>query len=156
MNVKLISVGKTKAKYWQLAEADFKKRIQRYTNLVDVRVKDAGYDPDKQADRIKQIEAAEISKRIQTGDYVIATDLKGEHFSSQQFAEFLNNRILFGNSCFTFVVGGPLGLSESILTRADFRMALSKMTFVHEMARVILLEQIYRAFTILKGEKYHK
>ena len=156
MKLKLISVGKTRARYWQLAEADFRQRIGRYAALTEVTVKDAGLDQDRDADRIKAAEGAEIAAQLQSGEYVISTDRGGEALTSVEFAGLLDQKMLHGQSRFAFVVGGPLGLSDDLLKRSDFRLSLSKMTFVHEMAKVILLEQIYRAFTILNRERYHK
>ena len=156
MKIKLITVGKTKEKFWQQSEAEFSGRIKRYCALQEIRIKDSGLNPEKMAEKVREAEGTEILTHVQSGEYLVAMDVGGKQLSSEEFAQFFQTKMLHGTSRFTFVIGGPLGLPDSLLQKVDFRLSLSKMTFVHEMARVILLEQIYRAFTIIKGEKYHK
>ncbi|MFQ5864550.1 MAG: 23S rRNA (pseudouridine(1915)-N(3))-methyltransferase RlmH [bacterium] len=156
MKIKIISVGKRKEKYWQLAEEDYAQRILRYVQLEQLSVKEAPANVIKNIALVKKTEAKAILTKIDDSDFVIALDKKGKLYSSEQFAEFLQDHLLRGIKKSTFVIGGPLGLSEEFLNESDMTLSFSKMTFPHEMAKVILLEQIYRAFTILRGEKYHK
>ena len=156
MKIKIISVGKTKQKHWQLAEVDYAKRIRQYAELEQFFVKEASFDITKNVDLVKRTEAKALLGKIDDSDFVIALDKKGRQISSEQFAKFLQDNMLHGINKFTFVVGGPVGLPEEFLRQSDMVLSLSRMTFPHEMSKVILLEQIYRAFSILKGEKYHK
>jgi 23S rRNA (pseudouridine1915-N3)-methyltransferase len=156
MRIKLVTVGKTKEKFWQSAESEFVQRIKRYCGFTEIRIRDSSLNPQKETDAVRKQEAGRILSALDSGECVIVLDLRGRHLSSEQFAGFLDQRMLAGSSRFAFVIGGPFGLHDSVLDRADLCLALSHMTFVHEMARVFLLEQVYRAFTILKGEKYHK
>lgn len=156
MEIRIITVGKIKQKAWQLAAADFVRRIERYTRVREITVKDAQWDSFKNEDLVRTAEAEEISRKISIDQFIIALDMNGEQIASEELAEFLQARMLHGQNKLTFIIGGPFGLAPAILEQADFVLSLSKMTFLHEMSKVILLEQIYRAFTIIKGEKYHK
>jgi 23S rRNA (pseudouridine1915-N3)-methyltransferase len=156
VKIKIISVGKTREKYWRLAEEEYTKRIQRYVELQHVSVKEAPGDMIKNVDSVKKSEANAILARLDDSDLVIALDKGGKQYSSERFAEFLQDFMLHGTKKITFVIGGPVGLSEDFLKQSHQTLSLSTMTFPHEMTIVILLEQIYRAFTILRGEKYHK
>jgi 23S rRNA (pseudouridine1915-N3)-methyltransferase len=156
VKIAVITVGRTRQKYWQLAEAEFKQRIQRYASLSEIYVRDGSHNHDKRPDLVRRSEGENIISRMPTGYYTFCLDGSGTEFTSEQFAAFLNGRTLHGHSRFAFILGGPLGLADEVIQRSDFTLALSRMTFTHEMARVVLLEQIYRAFTILNNEKYHK
>jgi len=156
VKIKIISVGKTKQKHWQLAEEDYAKRVQRYAEFEQFHVKESPSDIIKNVDFVKKTEAKSILAKIDDSDFIFALDKKGKQIASEQFAKFLKDNMLHGVNKFTFVVGGPVGLPEEFLRQSDMVLSLSKMTFPHEMSKVILLEQIYRAFSILKGEKYHK
>lgn len=156
MKIKIISVGRTKEKYWRLAEEDYANRIRRYVELEQSFVKEAPSHVAKNVDLVKNTEAKAIIAKIDDGDFVVALHKQGKPYSSEQFSNFLQDNMLHRTAKLTFVIGGPLGLSEDFLNRSDVTLSLSKMTFPHEMTKVILLEQIYRAFTILRGEKYHK
>ncbi len=155
MKVKIISIGKIKEKCWQLAEVDFTKRIQRYVKFQQISVKDASAEA-KNLDTIKKIEGQRILDKITSDDFVIVLDKSGSQMESMKFAEFLQNKMLHGISKFTFVIGGPEGLAKDLIDKANLHLSLSKMTFPHELFKVMLLEQIYRSLTIIKGEKYHK
>ncbi|MFQ5825297.1 MAG: 23S rRNA (pseudouridine(1915)-N(3))-methyltransferase RlmH [bacterium] len=156
MKIKIISVGKTKEKYWQMAEADYAKRIQHYAELQQVSVKEASLDTLKNNELVKQTEANKIQEKIRKEEYVVALDKSGIQMDSEKLAEFFQKKILHGNNRINFIIGGPLGLPDDFLNQSDMTLSLSRMTFPHEMTKVILLEQIYRAFSILHGEKYHK
>ena len=156
MKIKIITVGKTRKNHWQLAEQDYLKRIQRYCELQFVFTKEASQETLRNDALVKETEAVEIKKKIEAGEFVIALDQRGKTLSSEELAEFLQDKTVQGRSRFCFIIGGPLGLSPEICQQADLVLALSKMTLPHELAKIVLLEQIYRAFTIMHGEKYHK
>lgn len=120
-------------------------------------VKEAPQHSLRNDDLVKQTESEEIARKLSGEEFVIALDKRAQQLSSERLAEFFQTSMLHGNNRLTFIVGGPLGLSEDFLsTNANRILSLSEMTFPHEMAKVVLMEQIYRALTILKGEKYHK
>ncbi|MBR0139575.1 MAG: 23S rRNA (pseudouridine(1915)-N(3))-methyltransferase RlmH [Firmicutes bacterium] len=161
MNIEIICTGKLKEKYWQDAAAEYSKRLSRFckltvTELTEARLPDkAGPAEERQA---IEAESRAVLKKLEAGPdcYVIALDVKGKALSSEQLSEKLEALALEGKSRIAFVIGGSLGLSKELLERADFRLSFSAMTFPHQMMRVILLEQIYRAFKIGAGESYHK
>lgn len=156
MKIKIIIVGKTKEKFLQQGEKEFKKRLMRYCHLDWTIIKEEKITANKTGQIIKLKEAEKISSQVSRGAFVIALDETGDQMSSEHFAEFLQHKMNDGVSEFTFIIGGALGLDDSILNKATKILSLSRMTYTHEMSRLILLEQLYRAFTILKGEKYHK
>ena len=155
MNIKLIVIGKTKSKFLIDGENEYQKRLKYYckfSELIIPEIKNAGKLS------IKELKAKEgnlILESIKNSDYVILLDDKGITLSSIEFSEFLNKKMVSSRSELVFVVGGAFGFSESIYKRANTKLSLSKMTFSHQMVRMIFKEQLYRAFTILKGEKYH-
>ncbi len=155
MHIKLVTVGKTRVNYWQLAEADFRQRLGRYVRLHEVIIKDAAKRSLTTDDEIREIEAQSILSRIE-GETLIAMSEDGQHLKSVDFAGLIERKALHGANKLTFIIGGPRGLSPLITQKAQEVISLSAMTFTHEMAKVVLLEQLYRAFTIIKGEKYHK
>ncbi|QEK13481.1 23S rRNA (pseudouridine(1915)-N(3))-methyltransferase RlmH [Crassaminicella thermophila] len=159
MNITIIGVGKIKEKYLVSAINEYKKRLSRYCKLNIVEVSDEKAPEnlsDKEMDNIKKVEGEKIFKHIKEGMYVIALDIKGKMLSSEAFADKLQRLGVQGNSNIAFIIGGSLGLSKEILKRADFKLSFSPMTFPHQLMRVILLEQTYRGFRIMKGEPYHK
>ncbi|RMF65021.1 MAG: 23S rRNA (pseudouridine(1915)-N(3))-methyltransferase RlmH [Calditrichaeota bacterium] len=156
MKLHIIKVGKTRSPYWQKAERDFCDRVRRYARLEMKTVKDAVLSASNGAQTVRQTEARRILSQISAGEFVVALDRSGKQMDSLAFARFLESRMQDATKTVVFVVGGPLGLAEEVLVRADRTLSLSRMTFPHEMACVVLLEQIYRAFSILRGEKYHK
>ncbi|MDD3839454.1 MAG: 23S rRNA (pseudouridine(1915)-N(3))-methyltransferase RlmH [Clostridia bacterium] len=159
MNVKIIAVGKIKSGYIKTGIKDYQKRLKPYCNLKIVEVPDQKAPQNLSAKEVllvKQKEGQGISKHIKQGEYLIALDLKGNQISSEQFADKLNDLALSGKSNIDFIIGGSLGLSQDIIKRSHIRQSFSPMTFPHQLARLILLEQIYRGFKIIKGEPYHK
>lgn len=156
LKIKIISVGRIKQKGWQAAESEYSQRIMRYAKLEHVFVKDAFLGSIRNAKKVMTHEADSILSKIKKNEFTVALDRQGEQMSSQEFAGFLSFKTLHGVSKITFVVGGPLGLAEEFLKKVDLILSLSQMTLPHELSKVILLEQIYRAFSILKNEKYHK
>lgn len=158
MNIRVICVGKLKEKFWQEACAEYLKRITGFTRIEIVELKEAklpknASPADEQA--VIEKESQSILDKIQDRDYVIAMDLSGKQEDSVEFAKCLET-ISLGNSTIDFVIGGSLGLSDSVRKRADKKMAFSEMTFPHQLFRVMLLEQVYRAFKIINNETYHK
>jgi 23S rRNA (pseudouridine1915-N3)-methyltransferase len=159
MNINIISVGKVKEKYFRDAIAEYSKRLGKYCKLNITEVQDEKTPENassKEETAIKDKEGDGILKHIKDNMFVIALDIKGSAFKSEEFADYIENLGIIGKSNITFIIGGSLGLSEYVLSRADFRLSFSKMTFPHQLMRVILLEQIYRCFRIISGEPYHK
>ncbi len=159
MIVRIISVGKIKERYLVDAIEEYKKRLSAYTNIEFIEVSDEKipYNASlKEEEIIKHKEGEKLLSKIKDTDYVILLDVYGKEMDSVEFAKGLDNKMTRGISAFTFVIGGSLGLSSELRNRANEKMSLSKMTFTHQFTKVILLEQIYRAFKILKGETYHK
>ena len=130
----------------------YSKRHQKYTNLEIIEVKDEGVvEPQKAI----EIESSRIEKYLNNKDYVITLEIEGKEYSSPEFAEKIRNTLI-ENSNITFIIGGSYGLSDSIKERSNMHLSFSKMTFPHQLFRVILLEQIYRAYKINNNESYHK
>ena len=159
MKVTVIGVGRLKEKYWQAAIEEYSKRLSKYVKLDIIEVADEKAPETLSAaeeDIVKRNEGARILKNIKDGDYVIALAINGKMLGSEELSEFLNERMVRGAGHIVFVIGGSLGLSKEVLNRADYKLSFSKMTFPHQMMRVILLEQFYRAVKIMKNEPYHK
>ncbi len=159
MNITVISVGKIKERYIKLGIEEFAKRLSRYCKLTMVEVPDEK-TPDGASERemeiIKNKEGQLILNKIKDNMYVIALDLAGDMKTSEQFARQLSQLALSGDSNVAFVIGGSLGLSDDVKQRANNRLCFSKMTFPHQLFKVMLLEQIYRAYRINNNEPYHK
>lgn len=159
MTITIISVGKLKEKYLKLAVEEYAKRLSRYCKLNIIEVTDEK-TPDNASEKeelyIKEKEGKLILKNIKDNMFVIALDLNGKELNSIDFSNFLNDLGVKGASNLAFVVGGSLGLSSQVLNRANYKLCFSKMTFPHQLFRVMLLEQIYRSYRIIKGEPYHK
>lgn len=159
MKISCITVGKVKEKFYVQAIAEFQKRLSKYTKLEIIEVQDEK-TPDKasekQESQIKDIEGQRILKYIKEKDYVIALAIEGDMPDSVQLAKKIDRLGISGVSHIVFIIGGSLGLSHEVLNRADEKLSFSKMTFPHQLMRVILLEQIYRSFRIIHGEPYHK
>src|SRR6056297_3456084 len=159
MNITIVSVGKIKEKFMRDAAGEYTKRLSKYCKLSFAEVPDRKAPENlsrKEETKIKDEEGSGILKKIKDGQYVIALDIKGRQMTSEDFSEKIDSLALSGKSDLAFVIGGSLGLSADVLQRADFKLSFSKMTFPHQLMKVILLEQIYRAFRILKNEPYHK
>lgn len=159
MNITIASVGKVKEKYLKLGIAEFEKRLRPYAKVSIVEVADEKA-PEQlspvEMDRVKEKEAERLLAKIGPTEHVIALDLGGRMMTSEQLAEQLDSLATYGKSKVTFVIGGSLGLHERILQRADESLSFSKMTFPHQLMKLILLEQVYRAFRINHNEPYHK
>lgn len=159
MKITLITVGKIKEKFYAEAIAEYAKRLSRYCRLEIVQVADEK-TPDKASEleeqQIKRREGERILAQIKDGAYVIALAIEGEMLDSEKLAARINQLGIGGQSQIVFIIGGSLGLSREVLGRADFLLSFSKMTFPHQLMRVVLLEQIYRSYRIIAGEPYHK
>lgn len=159
MNITVISVGKLKEKYLKQAIDEYSKRLSRYCKLNIIELADE-QTPDNASEKdeliIKEKECNKILGNIKDNMYVVSLDLKGKMISSEELSKFIDNCGVRGDSNLCFVIGGSLGLSQSVLNRANYSLCFSKMTFPHQLFRVMLLEQIYRAFRISCGEPYHK
>jgi len=159
MNIHVICIGKLKERYWTEAVQEYGKRLSRYCTLTISELKEEkAPDNASQAEEaaVKEAEGRNILKQIKKDSYVIALEIQGKELASEALSEKLEALGVAGKSELTFIIGGSLGLSEEVLARADFRLSFSKMTFPHQMMRVILLEQIYRSFKIMRNETYHK
>lgn len=159
MNIFVICVGKLKEKYWIDAVSEYSKRLRSYCNLQIIELKesrlaDKAGAAEEQA--VKLAEGEEILKRLRDNMYVITLEVKGKPLSSEKLADKIEKLGVEGRSNLAFVIGGSLGLSEAVSRRADFALSFSEMTFPHQMMRVILLEQVYRSFKIMRNEIYHK
>ena len=159
MKIRVVAVGKVKERFYEDAIAEYGKRLSRYCKLELVQVADEktpdGASP-VQEKQIKEKEGERILSRIREGDYVIALAIEGKMPDSLELAAKLETLGIQGKSQVVFVIGGSLGLSEAVMKRADESLSFSKMTFPHQLMRVILLEQIYRGYLIMTGEPYHK
>ncbi len=159
MKIEIICVGKLKEKYLVQAIEEYTKRLSRYCKLSIIELSDEK-TPDNASEKeelqIKEKEGEKIFSKISESAYVVALDLQGKMLSSQELATFLADCGVRGNSHLIFIIGGSLGLSSSVLQRANCKLCFSKMTFPHQLFRVMLLEQIYRGFRINNNEPYHK
>ena len=159
MNITILCVGKLKEKYWTEAVTEYSKRLSAYCSLRIVEIKEARLAENAgpaEEEAVKEAEGRELLKRIDKGDYVITLEILGKELSSEQLAEKVAELGLAGHSSLVLVIGGSLGLSREVSARANMKLSFSRMTFPHQLMRVILLEQIYRAFKINRNEKYHK
>ncbi len=158
MKIKIICVGKLKEKYLKDGIEEYVKRLSRFASLEIVELADEKI-PDNASDvvceRIKKHEGDKILSKISSNEYVISLCVEGIQISSEQLAQKISE-IVMTSSTIDFVIGGSLGLSNEVKQRSDFRLSFSKMTFPHQLMRLILCEQIYRAFKINNNEQYHK
>ncbi len=159
MKIHLIGIGKLKEKYLVDAVNEYIKRLKGYVKIeIDQLAEEPGnnYASPAEENIIKKKEGERILSKIDNREYVVALDIFGEQLSSEEFSMFIESNMTNGVSTIAFVVGGSLGLSEEVLERADYKLSFSKMTFTHQFIRVLLLEQIYRGFKIMRKEPYHK
>lgn len=159
MNITIITVGKLKEKYLKQGIDEYLKRLSAYAKLEIIEL------PDEKApellseiemQQVKQKEGERILAKIHPDTHVIALAIEGKMKTSEQLAEGLDRLATYGKSKIAFVIGGSLGLSDEVMKRADESLSFSKMTFPHQLMRLILVEQVYRAFRIIRGEPYHK
>ena len=159
MKITIISVGKIKEKYYRDAIKEYEKRLSRYCKLEIIEVEDEK-TPDKASDaledQIKAKEAERILKHIKEDAFLITLEITGEMHNSEELAKKIEKLGTQGISHIQFVIGGSLGLHNNVCSKANLALSFSKMTFPHQLMRVILLEQIYRSYRIINGEPYHK
>ncbi|MCM1173888.1 MAG: 23S rRNA (pseudouridine(1915)-N(3))-methyltransferase RlmH [Blautia sp.] len=159
MKITVIAVGKIKEKHYRDALLEYGRRLSRYCKLEIVEVEDEK-TPDKassaEEERIREKEAGRLLKYIKEDAFVIMLEIAGRMYDSMEFAEKIEKLGIRGVSHLQFIIGGSLGLHENVCGRADMAVSFSRMTFPHQLMRVILLEQIYRSFRIMHGEPYHK
>ncbi len=155
LHINIISVGKLKESYWRDAEAEYLKRLSAWVKINIIELKEESFSPKDNFDIVKAKEAEKITSVLPKNSFLVILTPEGKQFESAQLADQLqqlsNNQI----NQITLVIGGPLGLDKSILKLADLQLSLSPLTFTHQMTRIILLEQIYRSFTILNNKKYN-
>ncbi|MDD1694601.1 MAG: 23S rRNA (pseudouridine(1915)-N(3))-methyltransferase RlmH [Methanoregula sp.] len=159
MQIRIIAVGKIKEKFLQEGIAEYEKRLHPYVKLQIVEVS----EEKRPASASSSVERTAMEKEgerilaaIPDGSFVIVLDIRGQSLSSEELAQSFRQWELAGQNQLAFVIGGDLGLSPAVLARSDLRLSFSRMTFTHPMARFLLVEQVYRAFRILRGEPYHK
>lgn len=159
MTIRILCAGRIKEKYFTDAVAEYMKRLQRYVKVEIVEVEDEK-TPDRaskaEQEIIKDREGMRLLKKIRDRDFVAALAIDGDAMDSVVFSSFINEAAVRGVPALDFVIGGSLGLSDEVLRRADRKISFSAMTFPHQLMRVILLEQVYRAERIIAGEPYHK
>jgi 23S rRNA (pseudouridine1915-N3)-methyltransferase len=159
MNITVITVGKIKEKFLRDAIDEYSKRLSRYCKLDIIEVPDEK-TPDNASEKeelqIKDKEGDLILKHIKDNMFLVALAIDGKQLSSEELATLIKDLGVKGESNIAFVIGGSLGLSKAVLSRANYKLSFSKMTFPHQLMRVILLEQVYRGYRIINGEPYHK
>ena len=159
MKITIISVGKLKKKYLKQGIAEYTKRLSSYANVSIVELADEKAPKtlnEAEMELVKRKEGERILGAIQADTYVITLEIEGKQLTSEQLAAKLDELATYGKSKVAFVIGGSLGLSEEVMQRSDFALSFSKMTFPHQLMRLLLLEQVYRGFRINRGEPYHK
>ena len=153
--IRIIVVGNTKASFLKEGESLYLKRLKRYTPIEWVEVKPEKISKGAHKEKLLALEGLSIEKKFHSRDHIVVLDVSGREYSSEALSSRIERLSWKGNPL-CFVIGGPLGISKEILRKANETLSLSKLTLTHEMSRILLLEQLYRAFTIMKGEKYHK
>ncbi len=154
LKITVLVVGKLKESYWKEAESEFLKRLSPYAKVTITELEGAPMTSTADAAKSMRMEAERILNRIPESSYIVALERTGKHLSSEAFAKVLADAGEGGGHV-TLIIGGAAGLDGSVLERAALKLSISDMTFTHEMARVFLMEQLYRASTILAGKKYH-
>ena len=155
MNIKLIAVGKTNQAALQALINEYQKRLSRYVPFDLQVITDVKNSKSLSEEQQKVKEGELILKSVASTDYLVLLDERGKEYTSVEFSAYIQKVMLSGSKQMTFVIGGPYGFSEAVYRRADAKVALSKLTFSHQMVRLFFVEQLYRAFTILKNEPYH-
>ncbi len=155
MRLTVLCMGKTKERFVQEGIEKYLRYLRPYADASIKELKEEKIQDLKDAPSIRKKEAERIFKAVPAGAYLISLDERGEGFTSHEFASFLNNTLESGVREMIFIIGGAMGLDEEVVARSHKTIALSRWTFTHDMARLVLLEQLYRAFTIIKGKTYH-
>jgi 23S rRNA (pseudouridine1915-N3)-methyltransferase len=155
MKITLLTVGKTEDKYLIEGIEKYVKRLKHYCKFSIVEIPELKNTKSLSTDQQKSKEAELLLKNISNTDVVVLLDEKGKEFSSVEFSEFLNSSMNKSITSMIFIIGGPYGFDETVYQRANQKISLSRMTFSHQMVRLFFVEQLYRAYSILKGEPYH-
>jgi 23S rRNA (pseudouridine1915-N3)-methyltransferase len=155
MKVKLICIGKTGKKFLEEGENEYMQRVKHYVQIERIEIPDLKNARKLTFEQIKQMEGKEILSKVGSGEQLILLDERGSVLSSVEFSNFIQQRFNAGGKALVFVIGGAYGFSSEVYETAQGKISLSKMTFSHQMIRMIFFEQLYRAMTILKGEPYH-
>ena len=155
MRIHVMFIGKTMGKLFQEAISDYQQRLTHYVPFAIEEVPDLKNTKSLTEEQQKEKEADMVFDRLQSGDVLVLLDEKGKEFTSREFSTFLENKLHTVNKRLVLLIGGPYGFSQRIYDAAQGKISLSKMTFSHQMVRLFLVEQIYRAFTIMRGEPYH-
>jgi 23S rRNA (pseudouridine1915-N3)-methyltransferase len=155
VKVKFICIGKTGKSFLEEGENEYLKRLKHYIQVERIEIPDIKNSKKLTFEQIKEQEGKEILSKVQSGDQLILLDERGDVYSSVQFSNFLQQKFNSGGKAIAFVVGGAYGCSDEVYAAATGKISLSKMTFSHQMVRMIFFEQLYRAMTILRGEPYH-
>lgn len=155
MKFKLICIGKTGKRFLVDGENEYIQRLKHYCKLEKIELPDIKNAKKLTNDEVKNAEGKMLLEKVEQGEQIILLDENGSTFSSVEFSKFIQKRMNQGGKGITFIIGGAYGFSQEVYDRAQFKISLSKMTFSHQMIRVIFLEQLYRAHTILRGEPYH-
>lgn len=159
MKIRIYAIGKIKDVYLKMGIEEYLKKIKPYTDIEIIEVKDESISENPHDSEIKKaidIEGSRIIKLLKNNEYLIGLDLNKKEYTSPDFAKYINDKLELNGANISFVIGGSYGLSEELKNRCNDSISLSKMTFLHQMTRLILLEQIYRAFKINRNETYHK
>lgn len=155
MKIQLLVIGKTSSKYLSEGIGDYARRVSRYVPFEIKVLPDVKTSRTMSPDRQKEMEGAAMLACVQPGDHVVLLDERGTEMTSREFSQFIDRKMVTLPRNLTFVIGGPYGFSGDVYGRADGMLSLSRMTFSHEMVRLFMVEQLYRAMTILRGEPYH-
>jgi 23S rRNA (pseudouridine1915-N3)-methyltransferase len=156
LKLKIIVVDRTRSSFLKEGESFYLERLRKYVQAEWVEVKPSKIKKGRPEEQILSTEGEAIARKLAPRDYMVPLDRSGHEFDSEQLAAWLDSLSTNMGGWVSFIIGGPLGLSKELLDRADKVFSLSRLTLTHEMSRLLLLEQLYRAFTILRGEKYHK
>ena len=156
MKIKIIALGKIKEKFLKDGIEEFLKRLVPYASVEMVELSPIEIKDENLTEKILEAEGEKILSHIKPLSYVITLEIQGKMLSSEEFAHKINTLTNEGTQEIVFVIGSSCGIAKTVSQRADFKLSMSKMTFLHQFARLILIEQIYRAFKIIKGETYHK
>jgi 23S rRNA (pseudouridine1915-N3)-methyltransferase len=158
-HITILAVGRLKEKYLTEGAAEYLKRLSAYARIEVEEVNDESFSDNlspAEAEKVKEKEGQHILKRLRRGTYLVVLDLRGRMHTSEEMAGILGKLALEGKGDITFAIGGTLGLPQPVLDKADLKLSFSRLTFPHQLIRLILLEQIYRWFKISRGEPYHK
>ncbi|MDI6600225.1 MAG: 23S rRNA (pseudouridine(1915)-N(3))-methyltransferase RlmH [Thermoanaerobacteraceae bacterium] len=159
MDIDIICMGKLKETYWREAEKEYLKRLKRFAKVSIIEILEENAGPNlskKEIERLLSIEGEKILSRIRGDSYVVSLAINGKTFDSPGFAKFMDGLAVHGRSCITFIIGSSYGLADTVLSKSDMLLSFGSFTYPHQLMRIILLEQIYRAYKINAGEPYHR